>query len=187
MPKEGSAMKSLSLAVLVSTLQFSVSAEAHSLDTGGGLTMGLLHPLSGIDHMLAILICGIWIAQIGGRMLWRGPLIFVAMLTFGGLMALAGLGLPLVETGLAVSIIFLGFMVLNVARIPSIVGWVLVSTIAIVHGYAHLTELSHTASVTPFLLGFSMTSLIMLLIGIGLGSAFIINSGRYTLPRAGGL
>src|SRR3954462_8080366 len=88
-------------------------ASAH---TGIGQTAGFLHgfwhPIGGIDHVLAMVAVGLFAAQLGGRALWAVPATFVAVMAAGGALGMAGVGLPAVEVGIALSVLVLGLVVL---------------------------------------------------------------------------
>ncbi len=73
-----------------------------------GLAHGFAHPVGGLDHILAMVMVGVLAAQLGGRALWLVPASFVAVMALGGVLGLAGLGLPFVELGIALSIVVLG-------------------------------------------------------------------------------
>src|SRR5215211_5151878 len=72
---------------------------------------GLQHPLTGLDHVCAMLAVGIWAAQLGGRSVWALPMSFVALMTAGGVLGVTEVYLPLVEPGIVVSLIVLGVLV----------------------------------------------------------------------------
>ncbi|MBX2818770.1 MAG: HupE/UreJ family protein, partial [Rhodothermaceae bacterium] len=71
---------------------------AHT-NPGSGAIDGFLHPLLGLDHLLAMLTVGLLSAQLGGRAIWTVPTAFVASMAIGGVLGLAGIQLPLVEYG----------------------------------------------------------------------------------------
>ena len=73
-----------------------------------GFTHGFAHPLGGLDHMLAMVTVGIFAWQLGGRALWLVPAAFVAAMALGGALAMTGVPMPMVETGIAASVIVLG-------------------------------------------------------------------------------
>src|SRR5512141_1477957 len=78
---------------------------AHPLHgAAGGFAGGLLHPLLGIDHLLAMVAVGVWAAQLGGSALWKVPLTFVCTLLIGAGAGLAGIGLPMIEPMVAASV-----------------------------------------------------------------------------------
>src|SRR6266702_235438 len=102
-----------------------------------GLLSGLRHPVSGLDHILAMVAVGLWGAQLGRPAVWLLPVTFPMVMAFGGMLGLLGLALPGIEIGIAVSAIILGVMVGREARQPVWVAAVIVGFFAIFHGHAH--------------------------------------------------
>ena len=86
--------------------------------TGGGAIAGFLHPLLGLDHLLAMVAVGLLSAQIGGRAIWTVPTVFVSMMVVGGVLGLSGIGLPLVELGIAASVVLLGIALAAKRALP---------------------------------------------------------------------
>ena len=72
---------------------------------------GIAHPLVGIDHILAMVAVGVFAANLGGRALWAAPLSFMGCMLLGGALGFFGLPLPLVEVGIALSLVVLGIAV----------------------------------------------------------------------------
>ena len=91
-----------------------------------GFSSGVQHPMSGLDHVLAMLAVGVWGAQLGAPAVWLLPVTFPMVMAFGGMLALMGMPLPGIEIGIAVSAIALGYMVCREARPPVWVATVLV-------------------------------------------------------------
>src|SRR5262249_21072746 len=119
-----------------------------------GFTSGLLHPVSGLDHVVAMIAVGLWGAQLGPPALWLLPVTFPMVMAFGGMLGLVGVPLPGIEVGIALSAIALGVAVLREAR-PNLVGAaLLVGFFAIFHGHAHGTELPPGANGVLYSLGF---------------------------------
>ena len=85
-------------------------------DVAGGLRAGLIHPISGLDHVLAMVAVGLWGAQLGPPALWLLPVTFPVVMAVGGALGIAGVPMPAVEVGIAVSAIALGAMVAAAAR-----------------------------------------------------------------------
>src|SRR5258707_6304090 len=95
--------------VLAATLAMLAPAFAHTgVGDANGFVHGFTHPISGIDHILAMVAVGLFAAHLGGRALWLVPLSFVAMMAVSGALGMAGLGLPFVEVGIALSVVILG-------------------------------------------------------------------------------
>jgi urease accessory protein len=135
------------------------------------LTTGFLHPLGGLDHVLAMVAVGLFAAQLGGRALWLVPASFVTVMAAAGLAGMSGIALPMTETGIALSVIVLGAAVALRASMPVAAAMALVGFFAIFHGYAHGLETPETASGLSYGLGFVAATALLHGLGIGLGLA----------------
>src|SRR3954466_498007 len=82
------------------------------------LLHGLEHPLTGLDHILAMFAVGLWAAQRGGRAIWSIPLTFVLVMPLGGALGMSGVSLPFVEQGIVLSVVILGVLVVGAVRLP---------------------------------------------------------------------
>ena len=123
-------------------MEFSQVAEAHiRKGEASGFLSGVRHPISGLDHVLAMIAVGLWGAQLGAPAIWVLPVAFPMVMALGGVMGLLGIPLPGTEYGIAASMIFLGGVVLLELKPPLWVAALLVSFFAIFHGHAHGTEL----------------------------------------------
>jgi urease accessory protein len=120
----------------------------------GGFFSGFEHPLSGWDHILAMVAVGLWGAQLGPPAIWLLPITFPLMMAFGGFIGLMGLPLPAVEIGIAASAIVLGLAVATEARPALWFAMVLVGVFAVFHGYAHGAELQEGVNPLAYSLGF---------------------------------
>ncbi len=149
-----------------------VLAHTYGAD-GAGLMAGFLHPVAGLDHILAMVAVGLWAAQRGGADLWRIPAAFIGAMIGGMLIALAGIGLPMVELGVAGSIVLLGFLVGFASRLPSFAATSLVALFAVFHGYAHGMEWPATTSPILYAAGFVTTT--ALLHGAGIAAGLLAN------------
>jgi urease accessory protein len=151
---------------------------------------GFMHPLGGLDHQLAMILVGIFAYQLGGRALWLVPLTFVGVMALGGFLGVAGVRVPFIEAGIALSVIVLGAIVAFGARIPVAVAMGIVGLFAIFHGHAHGSEMPLDASGVAYGLGFMLATAILHAVGIGIG--FLIGMTSKTLGNnvyrvAGGL
>jgi urease accessory protein len=134
-----------------------------------GFANGLAHPLTGLDHILAMVAVGLWAAQRGGRALWAVPLAFVSVMALGGIFGLMGGALPFVETGIATSVLVLGVLIAASVRLPLLMSVLIVGLFALFHGYAHGAEMPATASGLDYGMGFILATVSLHLAGIGLG------------------
>jgi len=157
-------------------------AAAHTGQPGGttGFVAGLLHPITGIDHLLAMLAVGMWGAQLGMPALWMLPVAFPIVMAFGGALGILGVPLPHAETAIVLSVVLLGAAIAWGRRPPLALAAALVAFFAIFHGHAHGAELPQQASAVAYSAGFVLATGSIHLTGIGIG--FVTR-----LPRGDGL
>jgi urease accessory protein len=150
-----------------------------------GFLAGLHHPVSGLDHVLAMVSVGLWGAQLGAPAIWLLPVTFPVVMALGGLLGLLGVPLPGVEIGIALSAIVLGLAVATAWRPPLLAAAVVVGLFAIFHGHAHGTELPAGASGLTYSLGFVAATGLLHALGIGIGTIHRWPSGKAILRIAG--
>jgi urease accessory protein len=171
----------------VATAGFSTAAFAHIGDHSHmSFSEGLLHPFSGLDHVLAMVAVGLWASQLGGRALWLLPLTFPVVMAVGAAMGFGGVSLAWIEIGIALSVVVLGAMVAFRARPSLAVSVPLIGLFALLHGYSHGVELPAEASALSYAAGFIAATLVLHLIGIGLGLSFNRLPVRFAARTAGG-
>jgi urease accessory protein len=176
-----------SFAVFAVVASFSTAAFAHVGDHSHmSVTEGLLHPLSGLDHILAMVAVGLWASQIGGRALWLLPLTFPAVMAIGAALGFGGVALPYVEVGIAVSVVVLGAAVALALRPSLAISIPLIGAFALLHGYSHGVELPADASALSYALGFVVATLLLHGVGIGLGLAAARMPVRFVARTGGG-
>lgn len=134
-----------------------------------GFWHGLEHPISGLDHILAMVAVGLWAAQMGGKALWTVPCAFVLTMAASSVMGHFGLPLPGIEQGILASDFILGLLLLFSARLPLMVSTGIVAVLAIFHGYAHGAEMPSTALGLTYGVGFIISTAILHLVGMGIG------------------
>ncbi len=154
-------------------------------DQAGGFVSGFEHPISGLDHIVAMVSVGLWGAQLGPPAIWLLPVTFPIVMAFGGMLGLMGVPLPGTEIGIALSAIGLGAMVATQARPPLWIAAVLVGFFAIFHGHAHGTELPPDESGVLYSIGFVVATGLLHLTGIGIGLIHRWKAGELTM-RLGG-
>jgi urease accessory protein len=168
----------------------SLTALAHTGHDGGlhdvTFTTGLLHPLTGIDHLAAMLAVGLWSATTATspRRMWTAPLAFAGMLLVGALMGLVGVTLPAVEPMIAASLLALGLLLASRTKLPTAITASLVGLFAIFHGIAHGTELAGGTNGFAPLAGMLTATIALHLTGVGLGLAMRRHSAWW--PRVTG-
>ena len=173
------------LLVLAVALAFPPEALAHPGHAGPSFGGGLAHPLSGVDHLLAMLAVGLWAGQIGGRARWILPGAFVLVMAGGGWLGMTGVPLPGVEAGIAASVLLLGLLVATAAKWPLIAATPLVAAFALLHGHAHGTEFPAAASAVGYVGGFVAATAALHAVGLAI-SALASGQGRAVWLRLGG-
>ena len=166
------------------------AAMAHTgVGAAGGFAHGFWHPITGLDHVLAMVLVGVLAWQLGGRALWLVPATFVLVMATGGVLAVAGLALPLVELGIALSVVVLGAAVALGVRPPVAVAMGIAGLFAIFHGHAHGAEMPGDASGLAYGMGFTIATTALHLGGLGLGYLVGAAGERYAVVvrSAGGL
>ncbi len=172
--------------ITILLLLAAVPAFAHEQSgQAAGFLTGLKHPVSGLDHVLAMISVGLWGAQLGSPAVWLLPVVFPVVMAFGGFLGLLGVPLPGTEIGIAVSAILLGLMVALEARPPLWVAAGLVGLFGVFHGYAHGTELPAGENALLYSVGFVVATGCLHGIGIGIGVAHRWSAGRIALRGAG--
>lgn len=179
----------LGVAALTMTLAVVIAPALWAHEESGraaGLLSGLHHPISGLDHVVAMVAVGLWGAQLGAPAVWVLPVTFPMVMAFGGMLGLMGIPLPATEVGVALSGVLLGGMVLLEARPPLWVAALLVGFFAIFHGHAHGTELADDQSAVFYSLGFVISTGLLHAAGITIGLAHRWPRGRQALRVLGG-
>ncbi|CAD5107031.1 HupE/UreJ family protein [Zestomonas carbonaria] len=143
-------------------------AFAHPGHGDSGLASGLAHPVFGLDHLLAMLAVGLWAAQQQGAARWALPCTFVGTMLLGGLFGFQGLEIPLMETGIAGSVLAFGLLVALAVRPPLAVAVGLTALFALTHGVAHGLELPELASPWGYAVGFVAATAALHAAGYGL-------------------
>jgi len=165
-----------------------VSAPALAHEQSGqaaGFVTGLLHPISGLDHILAMVAVGLWGAQLGLPAIWVLPVTFPMMMAVGGFLGLIGVPIPGVEIGIALSALALGVMVAGAFRPPLWAAMLLVGAFAIFHGHAHGTELPPGQSGLTYSIGFVVATGCLHGVGITIGLLDRWPWGKVALRGAG--
>ncbi|KAA9367102.1 MULTISPECIES: HupE/UreJ family protein [Ochrobactrum] len=156
----------------------------------GSFAAGFTHPLTGADHILAMVAVGLWAAMLGGRALYAVPLSFVGVMVVGFVAALWGLPLPYVEPVILASVIVIGLLVALAFHASTRNAALIVGFFAFFHGYAHGGEIG-SASFLSYATGFALATALLhvsgIAVGLALGSLAKGRSGQLAVRVAGSL
>jgi urease accessory protein len=183
-------MKRLTLLAAAALVATTGVAQAHPGHALGGTVAGFLHPIGGLDHLLAMVGVGIWASHIATRdrrAVWLVPAAFVAVMVLGGALAMAGLHLPMVEAGILGSVLLLGVILLATPNLPVWMPMVIVGAFALFHGYAHGSEMPEAAAPLAYAAGFVAATAVLHALGVGVGIAARRLGGRVGTRALGGL
>jgi urease accessory protein len=136
-----------------------------------GFAHGLMHPVGGLDHVLAMIAVGLYAALLGGRALWLVPASFVGVMAIGGALGMAGIALPYSEIAIALSVVVLGLAVALRLSLPTLAAMALVGAFAIFHGYAHGAEMPADAAGLGYAAGFLLATALLHGVGLAFGLA----------------
>ncbi|NEX61806.1 HupE/UreJ family protein [Noviherbaspirillum galbum] len=133
------------------------------------LASGLLHPLTGWDHLLAFVAIGMWSAQQSRSAAWTLPLLFLGCMAGSAMLPSLGMHLPGLEPGVAASVALLGLMIANGFRFASGLSAAIVAVFAVLHGYTHGVEVPADAMGAWFGAGFIAATMLLVAGGLLLG------------------
>jgi urease accessory protein len=167
--------------VTMTSAAFAHSENGVAIDFAGGFR----HPITGLDHLVAMVAVGLWGAFLGAPAIWVLPVVFPLVMAVGGALGVLGMPLPGVETGIALSAIALGAMVALAAKPPLWIAAVLVGAFAIFHGHAHGTELPVGADAIAYSMGFVVATGMLHLGGIAFGALSYWPVGRIAVRTVG--
>ncbi|MCU1737282.1 MULTISPECIES: HupE/UreJ family protein [unclassified Pseudomonas] len=142
-------------------------AFAHPGHGDSGWMAGVSHPISGIDHLLAMVAVGLWAAQQQGTARWALPCTFVGTMLVGGVLGFEGLALPALESGIAASVLALGLAVALAVRPPLSLAIAATALFALFHGVAHGLELPDMSSPWTYAAGFVVATATLHALGYG--------------------
>jgi urease accessory protein len=175
---------SLFILFLIS-LSSSAFAHADAASLQGGFISGFMHPLMGLDHIVAMVAVGLWGVFLGKPAIWVLPIIFPLVMAFGGALGVVGVDIPAIETGIALSGVVLGLAVAFAVKPPLWVAGIIVGAFAIFHGHAHGTELPNATSPLVFSIGFVTATGLLHLAGIAFGELTRWSWGEKVVRAAG--
>lgn len=173
----------ISLLTLIAAV---LPAAAHT-DVGvvGGLVSGFKHPISGFDHVVAMVAVGIWGAYLGQPSVWLLPVVFPTIMAIGGAMGVLGIPVPPVEIMIALSGVVLGLMIVFAVRLSPLVAAIIVGVFAIFHGYAHGVELPGAVNPLTYAVGFVVGTGFLHAVGIGFSLLRGVTYGDLALRGVG--
>ena len=151
-------------------------ALAHGLDGVGGFKSGLMHPVLGLDHLLAMISVGIVSTQIGGRAIWTVPASFVLIMALGGYAGMQSFNfldintiVVSVEQGIIISVMALGLAIALDKGIPMVIAMIACGFFGFFHGFAHGIEIPDVAFSFPYIGGFMTATALLHILGVGIG------------------
>lgn len=184
MMKKTTAITTLALSLVASPAFAHLNPAEH-----GSFAAGFSHPLSGPDHILAMVAVGLWAAMLGGRALFVVPTAFVSVMLLGFVAGLSGAPLPFVEPMILASVVVLGLLVALALRVPAATGAVIVGFFAFFHGHAHGAEIGASAFAS-YAAGFAISTALLhgagILIGLSLGRLGARDKALVAMRIAGG-
>ncbi|KQZ31853.1 urease accessory protein [Mesorhizobium sp. Root552] len=185
-------MKRTSLTAFAAAAILAASSTIASAHVGvgdtGGFAHGFMHPIGGIDHILAMVMVGLFAAQLGGRAMWLVPAAFVGVMAIGGVVGFSGLPLPFVELGIGLSIVVLGAAVAFGLKPVVAAATGLVGFFAVFHGFAHGAEMPDSVAGLAYGAGFVVATALLHAAGLGIGLLAASSAGPRgeTMVRAAG-
>ena len=173
------------LLATVALLTASATAMAHPGHAEGSFASGLLHPMLGLDHLLAMAAIGFWSVRQRRALKNATPALALAGMILGAALAWGGLSLPGVETGITASVLIAGILIATLAKLPTAVGGTLVGAFMLFHGFAHGAEMPEGATLVAYMTGFSIATLTITLAGRGLGTLMLKADNRFSQALGG--
>lgn len=170
--------KCLTMATLFLFMPTLASAHTGFGETSGVLH-GMIHPISGLDHLLAMIMVGVFAQQLGQRARWLVPLSLLALMTTGGATGILDLKVSLIETAIAVSVIMFGGMVALRTKMPTLLAMGIVGFFALFHGYARGAEIPDNIGGFAYGAGFLMMTAVLHALGIAMGFIVAETSRRH--------
>ncbi len=149
---------------------------------------GFMHPLTGIDHMTAMIAVGAWSAQLGGKAILRVPATFVGAMLLGGIIGFNQIIIPYTEVGIILSVILLGLAIALEHKLSLVFAATGVAIFGICHGYAHGMEIPQLTNKVIYTLGFLITTASLHLVG-AVGGILLLEKpqGQIILRALGGV
>jgi len=180
-------MRKLPIAALALLVPLA-AAQAHTGHPAGTALEGLLHPLGGADHLLAMVMVGLWSAVLARRQAanpWLLPAAFVTAMVAGAALPQAGIALPAVEPGIAGSVVLLGLALLAMPRLPTAAAAATVALFGLLHGFAHGVGLAGSGALWAYGAGLVVMTAGLHIAGV-LAGGRLLGTGRELWLRLAG-
>jgi len=160
---------------------------AHTGDHASSFEVGFLHPIHGLDHLMAMVTVGFLSARMSAKHMWTLPAAFVGFMAVGGLLGLvfAPEGLTAFEWGISLSVMVFGLIVALAPKVNVYLGNAIVAVFAICHGHAHVAEMGD-ASATGYFTGMLIATALLHIAGLVTGLLLTKYVGDWILRIAGG-
>lgn len=171
------AVRVLSAAAALTAVAAPALAHPGHLD-GAGFLDGVAHPVGGLDHLIAMITVGVYGATIGGRAILAVPGAFLTAMLTGGLLAMLGVPLPLVEPMIYASVVVLALLCIMPMSRNVWIGIAFTGWFGLFHGFAHGAEMPADAAALGYAVGFLLSTAALHAGGIGIGLALRLLVGR---------
>lgn len=177
----------LALPALLVALTYAAPALAHSGHSHNSFGSGFMHPIHGLDHLLAMIAVGLLSARMQTKRMWTLPAAFVGMMAVGGLLGTVwgGGGIALFEWGIMLSVLVFGLVAAIAPKVPLAAGNAIVALFAICHGHAHVAEMAD-ASAYGYFPGMLLATALLHLVGLGIGLGLKQGVGEWAVRASGG-
>jgi urease accessory protein len=142
-------------------------AWAHPGHGSAGFSAGLLHPLTGADHLMAMLLAGLWAGLMMRQAMWVLPAAFLTAM-LAGFGSGTGFGAATAEMLILLSLLALGTAVAMKVRAPVVLAVVVVGLFGFAHGLAHGLETPAGAQPWGFATGFLVSTAMLHVAGLAL-------------------
>ena len=145
-------------------------AEAHAGSGDGALMTGLMHPVFGLDHLVAMISVGVVSSQLSGASIWRMPAAFVGAMAVGGALGILQIAVPHAELGITASVLGLGMSVLLAHR--DLTPWPITALVLLfgsLHGDVHGIEIPRAVGPALYTLGFLISTSTLHIVGVLIG------------------
>lgn len=131
---------------------------------------GFSHPFTGLDHLMVMLAVGFWAGQSMTKARWQIPSIFLAFMLVGLLVGAAMRYVAIAELAVALSLFAIALVILLRGHIAPLIQLFLAMLFALLHGFVHGQVWAYTGDGVSAVVGMLFASVVLLMIGILLGS-----------------